>query len=99
MSTDGLYLSCIDETIRLLVEAGYSTYMYTFEYQGQNSMIELVLNGAPKVFQTGICHGDELFYLFNLKLGRVRLPSFRDEKVSQKMLTLWTDFAKYGYSK
>lgn len=97
MTTDALYVSCIDETIRLLAESGYSTYMYTFEYQGQNSMIELVLNGAPKMFQTGVSHGDELFYLFNLKIGRLRPPSFKDDRISKRMLTLWTDFAKYGY--
>ena len=48
----------------------------------------------------GICRGDELFAMF--VLGRQPPPmnsgpfSEFDKKNSQKLLTLWTDFAKYG---
>ena len=48
----------------------------------------------------GICRGDELFAMF--VLGRLPPPMNSgpftefDKKNSQKLLTLWTDFAKYG---
>ncbi|RWS19637.1 neuroligin-2-like protein, partial [Leptotrombidium deliense] len=79
-------------------ETGAPVYMYLFDYQGSNSMVKLLINNAPTLFDTGVCHGDELFHIFDLKIGRLRNPSFTDNQVSQRMLTLWTDFAKYGYA-
>lgn len=99
MSSDALYGSCIDETLKLYSrhESGQmSTYMYLFDYLGQNSMVNLITNNSPRLFNTGVCHGDELFYLFSLNSDDVKSFSTYDHRISQRLARLWTDFAKYG---
>ncbi|XP_053207980.1 acetylcholinesterase-like isoform X2 [Panonychus citri] len=98
MSTDALYSSCIDETAKSLWGAAIPVYVYLFDYKGENSMIKILLNNSPTVIDTGVCHGDELFYLFNLEMDKTKTPSFQDTRTSQRLITLWTDFATYGYS-
>jgi esterase, putative (fragment) len=70
--------------------------MYSFEYKGANSMIHLLLNQRKHAPDTGVCHGDELFYLFHLRLKNSKRATSNDQLMSQKMVKLWTDFAKYG---
>lgn len=98
MSSDALYWGCIDETIKLYAQQRGQVFMYSFEHKGENSMVNLLVNNRPTLFDTGVCHGDELFYLFNLRINGMRNPSFDDEKVGDRILTLWTDFGKYGYA-
>ena len=99
MSSDALYNSCIDETIKLYWQTQAPVYQYVFDYKGSNSMVNLLVNSeTPTVFPTGVCHGDELFLLFNLRIIGLRDPSPYDNRVSDRMTTLWTDFAKNGYS-
>ena len=46
--------------------------------------------------QLGVCHADELFYLFNPSYEvSVDLP-YVDMIVSYELLSYWTNFAKYG---
>lgn len=46
MSTDAMYLACNDVTVQAYAATGAQVYMYTFEYRGENSMIELK-HGTP----------------------------------------------------
>lgn len=94
MSSDALYNSCVDETIKLYWQSRAPVYQYVFEYKGENSMVNLLVNNNPTLFSTGVCHGDELFYLFNLRIVGLRPPSYQDNMVSNRLVTLWTDFAK-----
>lgn len=96
MSTDALYVGCMDETMKLYSKAGGPTYMYLLDYRAENSMVDLLLGNEPPLFKTGVCHGDDLFHLFHLKIDGLRPPSFLDIKISQRMLTLWSDFARFG---
>lgn len=96
MSSDALYNSCIDETIKLYWYSRAPVYHYVYEYKGENSMVNLLINNVPTLFNTGVCHGDDLFSIFNLRINGLKPPSFNDNKVSNRMVTLWTDFAKYG---
>lgn len=98
MTSDALYNSCVDETIKLYWLSRAPVYQYVFEYRGENSMVNLLVNNNPVFFPTGVCHGDELFYLFNLRIVGLRPPSFQDNLVSSRLVTLWTDFAKYGWA-
>lgn len=61
-------------------------------------MVNLLINNVPTLFNTGVCHGDDLFSIFNLRINGLKQPSFTDNKVSNRMVTLWTDFAKYGHA-
>lgn len=139
MSTEALYSSCIDETLRLysasavasssgfeekattnllLLPFANITYKYVFDYRGKNSMLSLILNGGglnrPTIINrnfifpinfnpefnhainNAVCHGDELFYLFNLKFASRKPDDNRDLIIQRRMLLLWTDFAKHG---
>lgn len=96
MTTDALYVSCADETLKLLAQSRAPVYQYAFEHRGQNSMVNLLVNNVPTYYPTGVCHGDELFYLFNLRISGLREMSLEDVRVENRLLTLWTDFAKYG---
>ncbi|XP_015782260.1 carboxylesterase 4A isoform X2 [Tetranychus urticae] len=98
LSTDALFISCIDETVRILWELNLPVYLYIFDYRGQNSMVERIISKALIPVDTGPSHGDELFYIFDMKLGTSRNQPFRDKKVSQRITSLWTDFAKFGYA-
>lgn len=138
MSTDALYGSCIDETLRLYSTAATSsnqnlnvmghflslpftniTYKYVFGYRGRNSMLNLILQGNHRQLigynnrglmwwpsnnnqefdptSNAVCHGDELFYLFNLKFSTRKPQDNRDALIQRRLLHLWTDFAKHGY--
>ena len=59
-------------------------------------MVERIISKALIPGDSGPSHGDELFYIFDMKLGANRNQLFRDKKVSQRMTSLWTDFAKFG---
>nr|XP_046916154.1 esterase E4-like isoform X1 [Dermatophagoides farinae] len=139
MSTDALYGSCIDETLRLYSTAATSskqnlnvmghflslpftniTYKYVFGYRGRNSMLNLILQGNHRQLigynnrglmwwpsnnnqefdptSNAVCHGDELFYLFNLKFSTRKPQDNRDALIQRRLLHLWTDFAKHGFA-
>ncbi|XP_013176488.1 PREDICTED: juvenile hormone esterase-like isoform X1 [Papilio xuthus] len=70
-------------------------YYYRFEYVGE-------LNISKKLFPKleeelkGALHADELGYLFNMELLRDVEPTPQDVKMRERMVRLWTNFAKVG---
>lgn len=102
MSTDALYVSCVDETVKTYWRSQSPVYQYLFEYSGSNSMLKLLMNTRDSesiaLYPTPVCHGDELFYLFNLRILGLREDNFNDRTISHRMTTLWTDFAKVGFA-
>ncbi|XP_076317887.1 esterase E4-like [Tachypleus tridentatus] len=91
MTTDALYVSCIDQTAKIYSQLNIPTYFYVFQYRGSNS-------NAPRnpAFSNVVSHGDELFYQFNLQRDGKRPFSSSDSIIEYRMLTLWTDFVKFG---
>ncbi|XP_054168154.1 cholinesterase 2-like [Oppia nitens] len=99
MSSDALYTSCIDQTLKLYSKVPETpVYMYLFAYKGANSLVNILVDNSKTMFETGVCHGDELFYLFDLKMSSQRWTFSKDMQIRERLLTLWTDFAKHGYS-
>lgn len=96
MSTDAMYVACNDKTLRTYSASGAQVYMYTFEYRGENSMVELQYGPQSTYFDPGVAHGDELLYLFNIDEDGLKQPSLLDNLVSGRMIALWTDFVKFG---
>lgn len=96
MSTDSLYVSCVDETLKRFAKNGAKAFMYSFEYRGTNSMIYLLKKHRSPLLDTVVCHGDELLYLFYLKFKNFKPFSHDDEIMSKRLVTLWTSFAKFG---
>jgi hypothetical protein len=51
----------------------------------------------PLTCLAGVCHCDDLIYLFQLPLLFPDLPlGHPDLQISEILIQLWTDFAKYG---
>uniref|UniRef100_A0A2L2YFR3 Acetylcholinesterase n=1 Tax=Parasteatoda tepidariorum TaxID=114398 RepID=A0A2L2YFR3_PARTP len=96
MSTDAMFTACNDITVHLYASKGAPVHMYTFEYRGENSMVEIEHGTPIAYFDPGVSHGDELLYLFNLDVEGLRQPSLLDNLVSGRVVSLWTDFAKFG---
>ncbi|CAH2083287.1 unnamed protein product [Euphydryas editha] len=78
---------CLD---RFLDNGAGNIYQYMFSYEGSLNYIKNVLN----ISLDGACHGDELGYLFDMNEDET--PSVEDQKVIDRITTLWTNFAKYG---
>ncbi|XP_049876911.1 esterase FE4-like [Pectinophora gossypiella] len=67
-------------------------YYYLFKYNGYINVPKLI---SMFWFKPGASHADELFYLF--KPHSFPMPWRRLERnMIQRMLTLWTNFAKYS---
>ncbi|KFM78572.1 Acetylcholinesterase, partial [Stegodyphus mimosarum] len=96
MSTDAMFVACSDVTVHSYAATGAQVYMYTFEYRGENSMVEMQYGTPIAYFDPGVSHGDELLYLFSLDVEGLRTPSLLDNLVSGRVVSLWTDFAKFG---
>ncbi|XP_023305517.2 acetylcholinesterase [Lucilia cuprina] len=67
-------------------------YFYRFEYDGDRNMYK-------RLFQlnklAGVCHADELFYLFQMADDDMPI-SERDQKLIKQFCNLWANFAKYA---
>lgn len=66
-------------------------YYYLFKYSGYINMPKIISGFG---FIQGASHADELFYLF--KPHAFPLPHGLENKMIKKMVSLWTNFAKFG---
>merc|ERR1712156_318779 len=89
MFTDSGFLYGTYRTIKYLIKHGVTVYQYILTYEGEFSFSE-VYNVLPN----GVCHADDLLYLWNpWLLGPL---SGDDIGVRDLMTTAWTNFATYG---
>ncbi|XP_967137.2 juvenile hormone esterase-like [Tribolium castaneum] len=96
MYTDGWFLNGADEAIRYYLKYGKKpVYYYLFGHRGVASFTEIF---GDKEKDYGVCHADELQYLFPIGDGLFpdKPPSPDDKKMAKIMTTLWTNFAKFG---
>ena len=91
MYTDAKYLFGTFKMVDYMVNFGVKTYQYILTHQGQNSFSENY--GIPPI---GVCHADDIQYLWESDYFHFRNLSEIDEKVSKIMTTAWTNFAKFG---
>ncbi|XP_068218345.1 juvenile hormone esterase-like isoform X2 [Palaemon carinicauda] len=68
-------------------------YFYSWEFESNDSLFPWIFISKPDLpVPGGVAHADELLYLFHL-------PSDQDERqrnMTDKLITLWSNFAKYG---
>ncbi|XP_059614088.1 acetylcholinesterase isoform X2 [Phlebotomus argentipes] len=69
-------------------------FFYRFSYDGE-------LNLPKRLFglgqNPGACHGDDMFYLFKMKMMDIDVDEESEAfKLRATMCRLWTNFAKYG---
>ncbi|XP_017092020.2 esterase B1 isoform X1 [Drosophila bipectinata] len=92
--TDLMFLQGIRRTARNHAKYGNApVYMYRFSFDGALGLYKRML-GIPR---PGVCHGDELGYLFKFGFFNLSLdPKSMEVQVKNRMVRMWTNFAKYG---
>ncbi|KAH8383547.1 hypothetical protein KR009_009262 [Drosophila setifemur] len=92
--TDLMFLQGIRRTARNHAKYGSApVYMYRFSFDGSLGLYKRML-GIPR---PGVCHGDELGYLFKFGFFNLSLdPKSMEVQVKNRMVRMWTNFAKYG---
>ncbi|XP_049874736.1 juvenile hormone esterase-like [Pectinophora gossypiella] len=89
--SDVVILGGVHTATSLIVQNNnYPVYNYEFSYDGKLNHIKKVLG----IDRRGACHSDEIGYL--LKVSGLPDPGPKDYVVRERMVTLWTNFAKYG---
>ncbi|XP_054262190.1 esterase B1-like isoform X2 [Macrosteles quadrilineatus] len=69
-------------------------YYFTFIGRFKNKFVELI---QRKYNISGVCHAEELNYLFINQDNRKTLEEHSDEYITrQRMVKMWTNFVKYG---
>ncbi|XP_047536605.1 esterase E4-like [Vanessa atalanta] len=93
--TDVMFLRPALETLKLQAKTNRTspTYFYRFAFDGALGLFKRMLG----INHPGVCHGDEMGYLFYFSRFNYRLDDDSPElKVSKKMVQMWTNFAKSG---
>ena len=108
-----IFQAPLSRDVDLLVEQGSTVYQYLFSYQGSMTMVDIfrlplmkmILNFSgrhlgTKLYQKrlGVCHGDDLFYLFPFGMSGFPTPlkTESDIQTSRNVLRLWTQMVKTG---
>ncbi|XP_011185054.2 uncharacterized protein LOC105213718 [Zeugodacus cucurbitae] len=98
--SDAWFIAGIDEYIKQRVEAQNSNqlppfYVYIFEHRSPSSFSEL-FGDSDDYF--GVCHAEELQYLFPLGLNLfvTSSPTENDIELREALLQMWVNFAKKG---
>ncbi|XP_070581216.1 neuroligin-2-like [Ptychodera flava] len=89
LSVDRGYKAGVYLQAKLVAEDHVPTYFYRFDYISEYS---------PWPSWTGVPHGEDLLYVFGVpyETDRPRQWTDRDRNVSDTVMSLWTNFAKYG---
>eukprot|EP00095_Tigriopus_kingsejongensis_P006873 maker-scaffold605_size125465-snap-gene-0.25 protein:Tk06873 transcript:maker-scaffold605_size125465-snap-gene-0.25-mRNA-1 annotation:"esterase fe4" len=108
-----IFQAPLRKDLDLLSEHGFSIFAYVFQYEGSMSMVDLfrlpilkmLLNFSgrhlgARLYQKrlGVCHGDDLFYLFPFSLMGFpqSVKTASDLRTSKHFLSLLTNFAHFG---
>lgn len=96
MFTDRSFIHGVHKSAKLHQNAGHrDLFLYHFNYRGVYSFTP-VFGNTTKNF--GVSHCDDLIYLFRLSILFPDWPSGHpDLQVSEMLVELWTNFAKYGH--
>jgi carboxylesterase type B len=97
MFTDSFALFGIHQTMKAFVANDMKVFHYILTYEGEFSLLNIY--GLPPM---GVCHADDLFYLFDPIFGNSGWDSNTnaltgtDIEVSELMVSAWANFAAYG---
>jgi carboxylesterase type B len=90
--SDGMFTAGNDMLVRKLVKDGATVYMYVLYYSDKNPFLHY--KGCEHL---GANHGDDITYLFDVMfVNGGKLSEGDAALVSNRMLTMWTNFAKTG---
>lgn len=92
--TDAQFKFPADRTLKIIAEtATKPIYYYNFSFEGALNFLKtlLFLRGYP-----GVCHADDIFYLFTTRLPIPVWPSDHALTIRRRYIRLFTNFVKYG---
>jgi len=96
MFSDKTFWSSVHRIVSLIADqpASPPVYLYMFSHPGAWSFAQLM--DLPPGY--GVCHADDVHYLFQPHLDKVPIPSLDgvDRAVRNMMVTLWVDFIQFG---
>ena len=92
MFTDTFFQYGHNRTIEYFLQEKMKIFQYLLTYEGKYSMTNIY-----GVDPLGVCHADDLIYLFDPIFGGIlpELPD-RDKAVRETMTTAWLNFAIHG---
>ena len=93
MFTDSSFLSPDQKVMQLMTGHGRQVFNYIFNYLPTNTIAKIY--GAPDNSVSPV-HAEDILYLFEEFAG-IRLTTDEELALADKMLTYWTNFAKYGH--
>ncbi|XP_044745324.1 uncharacterized protein LOC123307172 [Coccinella septempunctata] len=67
-----------------------------FDREGVRNLLCKIANGMGYNKTPGVCHADELGYLFRTFFSPKMVEGSRESETVKRMVTLWTNFAKFG---
>lgn len=82
---------------RLASDAQSETFVYVFNYNGESSFTDILINSENPT-NWGASHGSDLLYLFPMikLMAPHRIMSERDLDFGARFVKTLTDFASYG---
>ena len=92
--TDTMFMHGIVDSARLHAtnSDGMRTYFYRFGFDGALGIYKRILGIDWK----GVCHGDELGYLFHFGVLNLNLDkSSKELQIMNRMTKMWANFAKF----
>ena len=89
--TDSNFLYGTHKQVNYLLEHGVPTYQYLLTYAATNSLTTSL--GYPSF---GVCHGDDLQYIFEPSAITDSPLEGEDKLVGDRVATAWTNFVKLG---
>merc|ERR1711881_207083 len=97
MFGDAAFLAGDQKTVSLMSEGSSPVFNYLLTHKGANSVASLFTESEEDF---GVVHGDDLQYLFKSPLYDEFFEGVEftedDKKMIDLMVTLWSNFAKYG---
>ncbi|XP_013146622.1 PREDICTED: juvenile hormone esterase-like isoform X2 [Papilio polytes] len=79
----------------LLKATNQPIYYYKFDYVGELNLSKKLYPNLEEELKQAL-HADELSYLFRMELLQDVEPTMQDIKIRERMVRLWTNFAKVG---
>ena len=107
MFGDAVFGAGTHQLAKSLVGRGRIVFKYLFAYRGSSSLADIAMSSmwsSMTAFMrgllripgeaSGVCHGDELLYLFQVIPILQLLPTASDQAVSRSMVSWWANFAR-----
>ena len=94
MFTDSAFLYGSYKTVKYLLDSNVPVYQYILTFVGQYSQTD-----SLDIEKQGVCHGDDLIYIFNPSLGfygNFTMTEPDSINLREEITSAWTNFAKYG---